>query len=124
MSSARPSAGRWAAASPSTCSATACVNGSASSARLSAKSKRKTIPNSWPRSRARARVGPVFDVGVFDDPRLALLLVVVGLILGLLLARFLRGARSRARNRIAGEGESEAEAILARAGYKIVARQA
>lgn len=59
-----------------------------------------------------------------DDPRLLLLLVAVGIVLGLVLARFLRGAQSRARNRVAGEGEAAAEAILARAGYRVVERQA
>jgi hypothetical protein len=59
-----------------------------------------------------------------DDPRLWLLLVAVGIALGLLLARWLRGFRSRARNRVAGQGEVEAEAILARAGYKVIDRQA
>ncbi len=58
------------------------------------------------------------------DERLVLLLVVAGVVLGLVLARFLRGVSSRARNRVAGEGEREAEAILARNGFRIVERQA
>jgi len=51
-------------------------------------------------------------------------LVVLGVLLGLVLARFLRGLRSRARNRVAGEGEARAEQILERAGYRILERQA
>jgi hypothetical protein len=61
---------------------------------------------------------------VEHDPRWLLAFVALGLVLGLVLARLLRGLRSRARNRVAGEGELEAEAILERAGYRVVERQA
>jgi hypothetical protein len=61
---------------------------------------------------------------VTNDPRVLIALVVVGIVLGMLLARFLRGRRSRARNRIAGEGEADAETILAREGYRVLERQA
>jgi hypothetical protein len=57
------------------------------------------------------------------DERIVIVLVA-GIVVGLFLARFLRGHASRARNRIAGEGEHAAEAILARAGFHIVERQA
>ena len=55
---------------------------------------------------------------------IGLLVLVAGVLLGLIFARFLRGLRSRSRNRVAGEGERTAEAILARNGFKIVERQA
>lgn len=61
------------------------------------------------------------------DERVVLAVVLVlacGLVLGLMLARFLRALSSRKRNRIAGQGEHTAEAILARHGYKVVERQA
>ncbi len=51
------------------------------------------------------------------------LVALLALLLGLVLARFLRGAASRGRNRVAQGGEAEAETILARAGYRIVSRQ-
>lgn len=55
---------------------------------------------------------------------LVAVLVVVGGLLGLLLARWLRGFQSRSRNRVAQHGEADAERILARAGYRVVSRQA
>ncbi|GAC1351538.1 MAG: hypothetical protein NVS3B20_00090 [Polyangiales bacterium] len=54
----------------------------------------------------------------------AAVLAVVCIVIGLLLARFLRGRESRVRNRIAHQGERDAEAILMRDGYRIVERQA
>ncbi|MBI2392240.1 MAG: hypothetical protein HYV09_21815 [Deltaproteobacteria bacterium] len=50
--------------------------------------------------------------------------VLVGVLLGLRVARWLRGLASRTRNRVAQQGESDAEAILARAGYRVIERQA
>lgn len=54
----------------------------------------------------------------------AWIVLVVGVIVGLLLARWLRGYASRARNRVAGRGEDAAEAILAAHGFCVVERQA
>lgn len=62
-----------------------------------------------------------------DDARGLLLVVVgvlVGVLVGLWVARWLRGLASRTRNRVAQHGEGDAEAILARAGYRVVERQA
>jgi hypothetical protein len=50
-------------------------------------------------------------------------LLAIGLVLGLVLAASLRSRASRARNRVAGVGELEAERILDRAGYRVVDRQ-
>lgn len=52
------------------------------------------------------------------------LLVALGVVLGLLFARWLRGFSSRSRNRVAQHGEADAERILERAGYRVVERQA
>lgn len=59
---------------------------------------------------------------MFDER--ILIVLVAGVILGLLLARYLRGLRSRNRNRVAGRGEQTAESILARNGFRVVERQA
>lgn len=67
-----------------------------------------------------------------DDPHVLVALVCVAIVcvavafvvLGLVLARHARSRESRARNRVAQEGERIAEAILARAGYRVVERQA
>lgn len=53
-----------------------------------------------------------------------LIVAIAALLVGILLARFLRGAGSRRRNRVAQDGEAEAERILSRAGYRVVERQA
>lgn len=60
---------------------------------------------------------PVSDIRLW-------LLVALGIVLGLVLARWLRGVSSRSRNRVAQHGEADAERILARAGYRVVERQA
>lgn len=57
------------------------------------------------------------------DERLWIMLVT-GIAVGLWIARFLRGFRSRRRNQVAGRGEQTAEAILARNGFRILERQA
>ena len=53
-----------------------------------------------------------------------LLLLALGLVLGLLLSRWLRGRSSRTRNRVAQLGEADAERILEKAGFRVVERQA
>jgi len=52
------------------------------------------------------------------------LLVALGIVVGLVVARWLRGFASRSRNRVAQHGEADAERILARAGYRVLERQA
>ncbi len=84
--------------------------------------------------RARAREHEtVLDETVLDGARTAareapgivlLVVALAALVVGVLIARWWRGATSRRRNRIAQGGEHEAERILARAGYRVVERQA
>ena len=54
----------------------------------------------------------------------AVAIAIAGLLVGLWLARWWAGHRSRARNDVAQRGEAEAERILESAGFRIVARQA
>ncbi len=54
---------------------------------------------------------------------LVVAILVVGLLLGLLLSRLGRSARSKGRNRVAAAGERDAETLLEDAGYQIVDRQ-
>lgn len=53
----------------------------------------------------------------------AVLLAIVCICAGLVAARWWRGLASRARNRVARQGEYTAEEILKRAGYRIIGRQ-
>jgi hypothetical protein len=68
------------------------------------------------RARARERAAML-------DERVWIVLVA-GILLGWLFARWMRGFRSRSRNRIAGRGEVSAESILARYGFRVEERQA
>jgi hypothetical protein len=52
------------------------------------------------------------------------IVLAFGVLLGLVVARLLRGLASRARNRVAQSGEAEAERILRKAGYRVLERQA
>ncbi|MBL8717879.1 MAG: hypothetical protein JNL79_18010 [Myxococcales bacterium] len=63
--------------------------------------------------------------GLFAEngPWLLVAVLVVGLILGLWFARLGRSSRSKGRNRVAAEGERDAEVLLEDAGYQIVDRQ-
>ncbi len=58
-----------------------------------------------------------------DGPWLLVVVLVVGLFLGLWFARLGRSSRSKGRNRVAADGERDAEVLLEDAGYQIVDRQ-
>ena len=63
-----------------------------------------------------------------NDPRAILVALAIvtlaGIVIGLALARWFRGATSRRRNRLAQRGERTAETILNDAGYDVIDRQA